>query len=1249
MNDTCGCCEGVESITPVRIANRPGLGALAYRVGTHARFLETMLAQLTRRLPGLGTRGRDDPSIALLDAWATVADVLTFYQERIANEGYLRTATERRSVLELGRLVGYRLRPGVAATAYLAFTLEEDARVRIGPGNEVQSVPGPGELPQSFETVEELEARGEWNTLAVRQTRAQDVTALAALAADADASQQLYLGGITTGLALNDPLLADFGEGQELFRVLEVVPDATADRTRVTLRPWQATSAPAALPAPLPVPSPPPLALAGDEGSGAEADVEKVAARHTDLARFGVPSASVIAGRVVRLLELLRTVVLLGMAGTDLSDFLRDAVLPVLRRERGRALRSAPLTAWLDSMVGELEELETRVAAPGLVVPSGAASVPAVALTSPLTTTTTTTSASATTSAPTTTTIGDVLDSLAEPASVPPANPLRLPRRPGEVFGAASDVLPSLLTAFRPELAGLLYEAWRNVPATPPSNLRIHALRTRASAFGHSAPDEPVKNAQGVVVGSREWTLFKQAGDLVPEPFEVLLVLPLSERGTFPSGGGTVRIVVQLGNARRELTVPLDDLLEGPFTVGVPAAGEQVVFTLSLPGESPGTPARLEVVFARRAMRFETVLDTALGRGEELTGRTRLTWSSDGSDPTTVRYTLGRTADPAGSFPEGEGPSPQTVLRVTIGGQQRVPTALVPTEQPDVISLDATYPTVVPDSFVVIERPGQDGGTPADDLLIRRVRGVREASRDDYGINAKSTFLQLDAPWLSVDADQGDSFAVIRGSAVYAQSEQLEVVEAPLDPVEAPICSNEIPLERLYDGLQPGRWLIVAGERTDLQGDGLRVAGVPAAELVMLGGVRQEYDPDEEGARTRTTLVLAAPLAYCYKRDTVTIHGNVAKATHGKTQPEVLGSGDSTRPNQSFELKQKPLTYVPAPTPTGVARTLEVHVDGVRWTQADDLLDLGATDRRFITKTGDDDTTMVVFGNGREGARLPTGQENLAAVYRFGIGRAGNVLAGQLSLLGSRPQGVLSVANPLPAAGGADREGRDQARANIPLAVTSLDRIVSVQDYADFARTFAGIAKASATLLGDGRRQVVHLTIAGEDDIPITPASDLYRHLREALGRFGDPFQPLQIDVRRLRLMVVVAKVRLQPDFLWEAVAPAVRAALEQRFAFARRDLGQDVTRSEVLSAAQAVRGVDYVDLDLLDTVDEDQVREQLVDPTAGGLAAGLTLRPRLRANLAHNAAAPPFAIVPAELIHLDPREPGTLILEILE
>src|SRR4051794_37085458 len=92
----CGCCEGTEPITPATIANRPGLDAIAYRIGTHSTFLETMKARLSSQdfpaLAGLTTREGSDPAIALLDAWAMVADVLTFYQERIANEGYLRTA-----------------------------------------------------------------------------------------------------------------------------------------------------------------------------------------------------------------------------------------------------------------------------------------------------------------------------------------------------------------------------------------------------------------------------------------------------------------------------------------------------------------------------------------------------------------------------------------------------------------------------------------------------------------------------------------------------------------------------------------------------------------------------------------------------------------------------------------------------------------------------------------------------------------------------------------------------------------------------------------------------------------------------------------------------------------------------------------------------------------------------------------------------------------------------------------------------
>src|SRR5882762_781608 len=170
LND-CGCCEGVAAETPAQIGNRPGLSAIAYRAGTHAQFRETLQARLSGSqqpaLSGLTTREASDFTIALLDSWATVADVLTFYQERIANEAYLRTATERLSLLELARLIGYELRPGVAASTYLAFTVEDapgaPPRATVDIGTKAQSIPGPGEQAQTFEAVEKIEARGVWN------------------------------------------------------------------------------------------------------------------------------------------------------------------------------------------------------------------------------------------------------------------------------------------------------------------------------------------------------------------------------------------------------------------------------------------------------------------------------------------------------------------------------------------------------------------------------------------------------------------------------------------------------------------------------------------------------------------------------------------------------------------------------------------------------------------------------------------------------------------------------------------------------------------------------------------------------------------------------------------------------------------------------------------------------------------------------------------------------------------------------
>ncbi len=235
LRTVCECCEGVTRLTPARLFNRPGLPALAYRAGTHARFKSSMLAAIsgTESLRALTTRKDEDYTIALIDAWAVVLDVLTFYQERIANEAFLRTALQRRSLLELARLIGYELGPGVAAGTLLAFLLDASPgsprEVTIALGTAAQSLPTKEQVPQTFETTGEFLAKPAWSELKPRPTHPQlfDST-----------TRRLYVAGLAANLSPGDPMLlvtGDDGSEQEFLRVVEVTTDAKQNWTAVTL------------------------------------------------------------------------------------------------------------------------------------------------------------------------------------------------------------------------------------------------------------------------------------------------------------------------------------------------------------------------------------------------------------------------------------------------------------------------------------------------------------------------------------------------------------------------------------------------------------------------------------------------------------------------------------------------------------------------------------------------------------------------------------------------------------------------------------------------------------------------------------------------------------------------------------------------------------------------------------------------------------------------------------------------------
>jgi len=323
-----------------------------------------------------------------------------------------------------------------------------------------------------------------------------------------------------------------------------------------------------------------------------------------------------------------------------------------------------------------------------------------------------------------------------------------------------------------------------------------------------------------------------------------------------------------------------------------------------------------------------------------------------------------------------------------------------------------------------------------------------------------------------------------------------------------------------------------------------------------------------------TLITLSSSLLNCYERASTSVNVNVAVATHGQSVSEIMGSGSASTPDQNFTLKQSPLTYVQAPTTTGRQSTLQVLVSGVSWTEVPGLYNQGPSQQVFATLNQSDATTDVLFGDGVEGATLPTGQNNLQANYRIGSGSAGNVGTGALTTLIDRPLGVSGVINPAPATGGQDPQSIDDVRANAPQTVLTLGRAVSITDYQNFAATYAGIAKAYAIWIPAGPGRGVFLTVAGVDGAALPPGNLTLGKLMTALQNYGNPLIPITAQSFLETLFGLSANVLYDPAYDQPAVEAQVRATLAQTYSFANRTFGQGVSADEVATVIQGVPGV---------------------------------------------------------------------------
>ena len=331
------------------------------------------------------------------------------------------------------------------------------------------------------------------------------------------------------------------------------------------------------------------------------------------------------------------------------------------------------------------------------------------------------------------------------------------------------------------------------------------------------------------------------------------------------------------------------------------------------------------------------------------------------------------------------------------------------------------------------------------------------------------------------------------------------------------------------------------------------------------------------------TLTLNGPLTGIYDSSTVKVNANAVLATDGQTVQEILGSGDATNPALQFTLKQAPLTYLPAPNGNGSVSTLQVWVNNLQWHETASLLTSGPADRVFVTSTNASGNTVVQFGNGVQGARPPTGTANIRAVYRTGIGSAGMVSAGQLSQPLDRPQGLSSVTNQSASSGAADPATGGQARASAPLPTLTVGRVVSLEDYQNYALGFAGIGMALATWTWFGGVRGVFLTVAGVGGAVLSGNDPVVTGLAAAVRLGGDPHVPLQIvSYQPVPFTFTAAVVVDQANYAPAQVLAQVWQDLTAAFAFGQRQFGQGVAASEIIEIIQQVAGVTAVRLQAL-------------------------------------------------------------------
>ncbi|MDB2438582.1 hypothetical protein N9W89_07675 [Hellea sp.] len=505
--------------------------------------------------------------------------------------------------------------------------------------------------------------------------------------------------------------------------------------------------------------------------------------------------------------------------------------------------------------------------------------------------------------------------------------------------------------------------------------------------------------------------------------------------------------------------------------------------------------------------------------------------------------------------------------------------------------LDRKYEDLVQGDILVFRGHAPDSrnrqrGTHLQRLIEKwkPILAVETVSVTGFGNSGEVTRVTIDKGGLNLGNVK------LRSVEVFTGSESLDLALLPItDPVGAGSRVETGDIQLLCEGalldLVVGQDVALSGLRND-------APGVASAQILRISQITLHG--------THTALNFESAFSYPYVRGETIINANIALASHGESVREAIGSGDGTKPHQSFLLRSAPLTYLPANTVTGRAPALEIRVNDMRWQQVESLAEAGPADRVYTVTSIGMEPSKITFGNGTEGARLPTGENNITALYRVGGGIGGRVKAGLITLLTQKPLGIRAVTNPLPAFGGSQAENREQARKNVPVKSLTLGRIVSLNDYQNFARSFTGIAKAHASWGWKQENRIACVTVAAEDGQPLPESDGVLPLLRQNIHAVSAPggsaiiknFQPIWTA---LSAKVFIDPNAVSADGTTDSLFETLRSRLSAEFSFSKQELGAPIRLSHAAAIMQSVDGVIAVDIDYLHRLDAPARRQEIV------------------------------------------------------